>query len=698
MRTTIIHPLFLALTLICQWLSAEDLSAQYADKCPRTSPDSIAPAAPTGSALSGVTFTLNIDFHDLVVQYQEEQPEKEKDSIVYPECQYIELLNRAAASGFKRVYFRVAAVGMVTFPSSKIKSVHHRVAATVRSYDPLLVTITESKRLGMETFVWMTPFDDAGSGKTPEERAAVQSEFSIKNREFQMAGKNSRDEPIWGFYCFAYEDVKEYWMNQVIEIQEKYKHTNLAGFFFSDRTHSNIDDAKRVYGYNEPIIDEYKSRYGVDPREQLDLMKFSALHGQHYTSLLRRVSSYLRKNNRAFHVKASWDNNYRISTRLGGLYKNYFDTTQWEKEGLIDELIIGGDTATNKTPEFIISSFDTFSPINEPRNFLPASYSLSRWLTLFDWEVKNIPKQRALKRRPPQNRSGSGMVTTDVIRQSISLVVQSGVRGILLHEAMLLDLYDDWDFIASLTCTIDDQRDSDGDGRTDCQECAASTGSIGCPASQEDPTVTAIRKAYLDITGVAPRQPELTLWLPLVKNKKTSSNGVRSSLTRRIHTIWTRQQQADLIQLAFIRARGNHANAEELNIWLDLFDKNSLLTYQTIESSLVNRLATWRDRDIDQLVRSVYYHTRGDGPFGIPLTSVNLEDRAFVRENGFRALVEKLQTEHRIWANQHIDYTIREAYKKRGKVAEDADLEFWRPIFRKGDTTFNSISETIAPQ
>ena len=47
---------------------------------------------------------------------------------------------------------------------------------------------------------------------------------------------------------------------------------------------------------------------------------------------------------------ASWQRSGRIAPRLGALDRSFFDWPTWCREGIVDELVIGGDLATGADP------------------------------------------------------------------------------------------------------------------------------------------------------------------------------------------------------------------------------------------------------------------------------------------------------------------------------------------------------------
>lgn len=102
------------------------------------------------------------------------------------------------------------------------------------------------------------------------------------------------------------------------------------------------------FGFNEPIVEEFKRRHGVDIRTQLfDKGVWAKLRGEYVTqflkelnqSLLRRgkkLGVYLNPNDT--HLPAIWNTSAGKIITAGHIY---MDWERWVKEGFVDELTLG---------------------------------------------------------------------------------------------------------------------------------------------------------------------------------------------------------------------------------------------------------------------------------------------------------------------------------------------------------------------
>jgi hypothetical protein len=87
-----------------------------------------------------------------------------------------------------------------------------------------------------------------------------------------------------GTACEAYPEVRNSWLDQV----DKVVCMGFNGIDFRMQNHSNMVSDYVNYGYNEPIINRYKEKYGVDIiNEKADPLKIMSIRGEFYTLFLR---------------------------------------------------------------------------------------------------------------------------------------------------------------------------------------------------------------------------------------------------------------------------------------------------------------------------------------------------------------------------------------------------------------------------
>ena len=372
---------------------------------------------------------LNLDFYDFVAV--DAVPGRARIGCpkgYYPEEHLVGMIRQAAESGFSIINFRIAVCGQA-FCRSRVKdwASEPRCAWTLHRYDPFETAVRASHEAGVKCYAWITPFDDMGVGQ--------QSYFSAQHPKCQLLSREG-DDPLWGVYCFGFPEVREYFIEHVQELLAY----GADGIFFSDRSHSNMNHRQVEYGFNEPVIAAYRQRCGGDPREPdaYDLEKFSRVQGAFYTRFLREAAEHIHKAGARSMAKVSWQRNGRIAGRLGALDKSFFEWETWGREGIVDELVIGGDAATGRDPEHILSYMETEADSCNPAYFrkkLPDSVDIHRWVTVWAWGA-----------RTPDETTGppNAGFNDDVLLAGLGKFQDTGLAGALIHEAVTIDAHDQW--------------------------------------------------------------------------------------------------------------------------------------------------------------------------------------------------------------------------------------------------------------
>jgi hypothetical protein len=244
---------------------------------------------------------------------------------------------------------------------------------------------------------------------------------------------------IVGVFSFGYPEVQDFFLRYYDELLSY----PVDGIFLSDRTHSNQVPQRLEYGFNEPVIEAYISRFGGNPREDAhyDLERFSRIHGQFYTDLIRRLAERVHASNRTLAAKCSWGRDQRIAGRLGALHRAFFEWEQWIDDALIDALVIGGDIATARDPEFILPHCETAADSVNPRYFRTrraGAVDIYRWLTMQSWGWK---EERDMSPSEPKPRA----FTDEIVERALEAVAASGVDGMLMHEAVVVTKQNQWE-------------------------------------------------------------------------------------------------------------------------------------------------------------------------------------------------------------------------------------------------------------
>ena len=113
-------------------------------------------------------------------------------------------------------------------------------------------------------------------------------------------GKN----PYHPALCAAYPQVRAFWLDMVKE----YLNLGVDGLYFRYQSHQDTMEWDS-YGFNKPIVDEYRKQYGVDIlTEEFDIVKLRRLRGEFYTLFYREAKELLKKHGKPMHIDVGNEN------------------------------------------------------------------------------------------------------------------------------------------------------------------------------------------------------------------------------------------------------------------------------------------------------------------------------------------------------------------------------------------------------
>ena len=159
-----------------------------------------------------------------------------------------------------------------------------------------------------------------------------QSHFSQENPQFLEVDR-SGEQPHWGVLCYAYEEVRQY---RLQILQHMLAETSADGLHLCTRSYVLPAEFGDQYGFNEPIVEEYQQRYGVDIlKGDFDLESWRKLRGEYLTQFLDQVKNLLQKGRQRLSLAVP--RGHYLGPPYGNLYLNW---QQWVREGRVDELVI----------------------------------------------------------------------------------------------------------------------------------------------------------------------------------------------------------------------------------------------------------------------------------------------------------------------------------------------------------------------
>jgi len=279
--------------------------------------------------------TLNIDFFDMVWLWAE------TGRGLYLTDQIKGLLDKAKAAGFDRVNYRVSIGGVVSHPSKVMRPFQadyrltgNAMAEVLKRIDPLAETAKAAREQGLECFAWVTWFDDYFPG-LEDPFFAANPGFLMRSRDGKLAYR--------GVPCYGHPQAREYRLRQAQELCEY----DIAGLFFATHNCHTVDcvvagdppkDAADVFGFNPPVVEEYKRRFGADPREGFDKQRLYDVQGHFLTELIREVKPICERAGKKLWMTACLDLN--VLGNASPRVHFYHDVGTWAREKLADGLTV----------------------------------------------------------------------------------------------------------------------------------------------------------------------------------------------------------------------------------------------------------------------------------------------------------------------------------------------------------------------
>jgi len=320
-------------------------------------------------------WTVNVDFLDQTVyapSYGIEDWNREEIARMY---------QHYAGLGINRVFWRISATGVVTYPSkvrtpirkSDEESHQHILRQLERGDDPLAIGIEEGRKAGIEVYVWITLFDDYGH----EAGGQYASDFVLKNPQYQWTSKDGK--PFFGVLSYSYPEVREHRLAEIREVLER----NPDGIYLCTRTHSffHACDTGDDYGYEPPVRDEYLRRYHLDilKTDKFDRQAWRNLRAEGLDRFIRDASKMIQGQGKklAFGVKSLSNQD------MGWPYGNaVLPWHSWVKDGVVDEIVSGHFFPTLST---LISQQAAFRAIPGHE-----SVRTTLWIQLYHYEKNEL--------------------------------------------------------------------------------------------------------------------------------------------------------------------------------------------------------------------------------------------------------------------------------------------------------------------
>ncbi len=158
------------------------------------------------------------------------------------------------------------------------------------------------------------------------------------SRDGVLVAARGHNEYTIGTLHPAYPEVRKYWLD---EIQLRCFDAGADGVSIRFGNHSCWTSRGDLYGFNQPVVDEYKQRYGVDVlTEEFDAQKWKDLQGEYVTLFLSELKQLTKKEGKGLQISV----NYEMINMPTGWIRNdvpvnfTYDWTKWISEDIADSI------------------------------------------------------------------------------------------------------------------------------------------------------------------------------------------------------------------------------------------------------------------------------------------------------------------------------------------------------------------------
>ncbi|MEA3341206.1 MAG: hypothetical protein U9R15_14680, partial [Chloroflexota bacterium] len=226
---------------------------------------------------------------------------------------FARFIRESAECGVTRLNFRVLTMGY-TEHSSKV-----RLSLAEADPDPSMgeFDLVESgvkycKQFGIQPYVQFDMFDTRND------------KFAEDHPEFCLVSRDGRETCLGGL-CLAYPEVRDYYHRYVDELLDY----GIEGIMFCTKSRHGMPLGEK-YGFNDPIVEEFKRRHGVDVRSQkYDQQAWLDLQGEY-------IMSWIKESTRRVNARGA-----QTGITLPAGKRNHYANLDWRKfvaEKAVNEL------------------------------------------------------------------------------------------------------------------------------------------------------------------------------------------------------------------------------------------------------------------------------------------------------------------------------------------------------------------------
>ncbi len=240
-------------------------------------------------------------------------------------------------AGVRHVFWRVSAIALerdFVYDPKWHGSYKTTVKDILGRFDPLAAAVAAAHAEGLRIYAYHTIFDEGcppdvlygGTSPFP-----WQSKFTRAHPEYLVVDRTGAKRQ-WGVLEYAYPEVRRYKIGQFRWFMKQY---DFDGMYVCTRSHSPPAESADQFGFNDPVVREFRKRFGVDIRTQpFDVEKWRRLRGEFLSQFFRELRSALPGKI----VFAAVPRGQYLGPPYGNLF---LDWRTWVRDGLVDGLVIG---------------------------------------------------------------------------------------------------------------------------------------------------------------------------------------------------------------------------------------------------------------------------------------------------------------------------------------------------------------------
>ena len=214
---------------------------------------------------------------------------------------------------------------------------------TVHNVDDARVATSAAKDVGIPIYCYVDVYDEGQPPHRPGFTHGVfdwQSKFFAQHPEYYACDRNW-EKKQWGVPEYAYPEVRQYKREELRYFLDNY---DWDGVYISTRGHRIAAEHGDQYGFNRPVADAFRERYGVDIlTENFDLEAWRRLRGEFLTQYFRDVRELV--NERGLKLMVGVPPGDHFGPPIGNLFLEW---RKWIEERIVDGIVVGHANVVGK--------------------------------------------------------------------------------------------------------------------------------------------------------------------------------------------------------------------------------------------------------------------------------------------------------------------------------------------------------------